>query len=90
MEMILELLKGVLETYAASFPAWLVSILVIIGSLRVLIKPIMSLFLAVTEFTHWTVKDDELYKKVVDSKIYKSIAYVLDYIASIKLPKSKK
>ena len=89
MEMILELLKSVIQTYAEQFPMWLISLFAVIGSLRVVFKPLFSFLGAITEFTYWTKKDDELLVKVMESKVYKAIAYALDYIASIKLPKKK-
>lgn len=90
METILNFLKPLIEMYAGNYGV-AVQIVTIVGSLRVAIKPLMSAIKSFTEFTYWTTKDDEFYSKVIDSKIYMSIVFVLDWIASIKLPvKTKK
>jgi hypothetical protein len=88
MELILQGLKGVLEVYAGSLPTWLLSILLIVGSLRVVIKPLLALLYAVTSLTP-SEKDDELIKKIEEHKILKALIFVLDWFASIKLPKKK-
>jgi hypothetical protein len=86
MELILEGLKSVLKVYAAALPDSILAILLIIGSLRVLFKPLFALAYAITSITPDT-KDDEAVKKIEEHKITKAIAFALDYIASIKLPK---
>jgi hypothetical protein len=65
------------------------SILMVMGVLRAIFKPLMSLIEAYVLATPST-KDDEFYNKMLDSKIYKGIVWVLDYMASVKLPKKKK
>lgn len=55
-----------------------------IGLLRLFIKPLMSLFLHITQLTE-TKKDDELYNKVERSWWYNSIVFVLDWMTSLKI-----
>lgn len=88
MEMILGLLKSIMETYSELLPAWLVSLLLIIGSLRLVLKPAFALAYAVVALTP-SVKDDEAVKKVDEGKIMKSIRFGLDWLASVKLPAKK-
>jgi hypothetical protein len=86
MELILNGLKSILELYAASIPAPVIAILLIIGSLRVIFKPLFALAYAIASVTEDT-KDDEAIKSIEEHKITKAIVFALDYIASIKLPK---
>lgn len=88
MESLLELLKPIVEMYASSFPSWLLSIFMIVGSLRLIMKPIMSLIEAYVLITP-KVEDDGLPAKIMESKPYKILAYLADWSASIKLPKKK-
>lgn len=67
------------------FPV-LASVLMLIGALRVTIKPLMAYLeqrAAETEDT----KDDERLAKIKANKVYKVLVFLLDYTASIKLPK---
>lgn len=79
MEIIMEL--------AIKYPA-IASVLMLMGVLRAVFKPLMSLLHAYVEATP-SEKDNELLKKIMDSKAYSVIQYILDYTASIKLPKKK-
>lgn len=89
MEAVFLFLSGLIEQYASVFPEWIVGAILLIGTLRILVKPLMSLFKAVTELTPST-SDDELYVKIETSKAYSVLVYVLDWIASLKLPKKAK
>jgi hypothetical protein len=88
MELILEGLKGVLEVYANLLPDWLLSLLLIVGSLRILLKPTFALLYAITSLTP-NPKDEEIVKKIESHKILKAIVFVLDWFASIKINKKK-
>lgn len=88
MELILNGLKSVLELYSASLPAPLIGAILVIGSLRVLLKPLFALAYAITSVTPST-KDDEAVKKIEEHKITKAVVFALDYIASIKFPTKK-
>jgi hypothetical protein len=67
---------------------WLQTVFIVIGVLRVVFKPLFSLLQAAALATP-TLKDDSIIKDIMESKIYLGIAYVLDYLGSIKLPKSE-
>lgn len=83
------LLKPVLEVLMTYLPVNVLAIISLIGGFRVIFKPLMTLLQVVTEFTP-SKKDDELYKEVSEGNTLKTIRFVLDYIASIKLPAKKK
>jgi hypothetical protein len=88
MELILDGLKSVLELYAGSLPAPILGLILIIGSLRVILKPLFALAYAIASVTP-DKKDDEAVKKIEEHKITKAIYFALDYIASVKLPPKK-
>lgn len=67
---------------------WLYQVIFYIGLARLIMKPVMT---AVQEIVNLTPspKDDEFLGVVLNSKIYKTITWALDYVASIKLPQKK-
>ena len=79
MEQILELI--------AQYPV-VSSILVVVGALRLVFKPIMTAIAAIVEVTP-SKKDDDLLVKAQSSAVYKAIVWAIDYLASIKLPVKK-
>lgn len=64
----------------------ILSILSIVGLLRLVMKPLMSILKAVAAETA-TDKDDKIIEKVESSAIWKGLCWVIDYVASVKLPK---
>src|SRR5205814_2759778 len=74
------LLDGLLGKYG-----WLTTVILVIGSLRILFKPVM---LAIENYVKQTpsATDDDRLAKFEAGPIYKIIAFVLDLGASIKLP----
>jgi hypothetical protein len=85
MEQILMFLKPMIEAYSGQLGG-AIQVITIIGSLRLLIKPVMGLIEAYVLIT--PSKEDDLFPaKIKDNKIYKSIVYLLDWLASLKLPK---
>ena len=64
----------------------LMTVFFVIGFLRAINKPLFSFLNTLVKATP-TVRDDEILAVVEQSKIYKAIAFVLDWTASIKLPK---
>jgi len=62
------------------------SILVVVGGLRIVFKPLMLILKNITIYTV-SKKDDALLSKLVGSKIYKGVSWLLDYLASVKLDK---
>lgn len=72
---------------ATKYPV-LVSILSMVGMLRLIFKPLMGFLHSVADVTP-SAKDNEILAEVEGSKFYKSLVWFLDYVASIKiLPKS--
>lgn len=72
---------------AAKYPI-LLTVLSVIGVLRTLVKPIMS-FLHQRAGETIDTADDERLAKAESSWWFKTIAYVLDWTASVKLPVKK-
>jgi hypothetical protein len=77
LEMILELI--------AKYPM-ASAVFVVIGVLRAVFKPVFMLAQAYVDATP-SKNDDAILGKVRESKIVKGLEFVLDYLASIKLPK---
>lgn len=73
-----------LVEWATQYPI-VASILMVIGVLRVVMKPLMDFLRAVVLATPGT-GDDALLAKVEASKIYGYWLYFLDWIGSIKTP----
>lgn len=67
---------------------WLIKVIFWMGLLRLMMKPVMTAIGEVIKLTP-TQKDDEVWAKVLDHKVYKAVVFVLDYVASIKLPKKE-
>lgn len=59
------------------------TVFLIVGILRVVIKPLMAIAKSVAEQTPGT-KDDDTVKAAEESKIYKAILFILDWIFSLK------
>jgi len=91
MEQILEFLKPFIESLAGQHGiiAQVLAVLAsVVGIARTLIKPIRDIAKEVEKLTK-TTKDDELLAKVEGSKWVALIAWVVDYLLSIKLPAKK-
>ena len=74
------LLDGLLGKYG-----WLTTVILVIGTLRLLFKPVM---LALENYVRQTAtpNDDERLTKFEAGPVYKVISFALDLGASIKLP----
>lgn len=66
----------------------MVEILVVVGTLRLVNKPLFSLIRSVVDSTP-TKKDNEVLDKVESSGIYKTFTYVLDWFGSVKIEPKK-
>jgi len=88
MEALLGFLKPIIETYAPSLPAWAITIFTIMGASRFVFKPLIEIARGYVAMTP-SKKDDEVVEEIIESKIFKSIRFVLDWMFSIKLPKKK-
>ncbi len=80
---IIELIIGL----AGKYPI-VASIFMVVGVLRAVFKPLFTFLHVVADATP-SAKDNELLLKVEGGKVYKAIAWFMDYIASIKLPGQK-
>lgn len=78
------LLKFIVD-FAAKHPMFSM-ILMVIGFLRLINKPLFGLLRMVVGATS-TKKDDEILSAVEESKFYKMLTYALDWFGSIKLKK---
>lgn len=81
---ILTFIKALLDNYVHLLPEGVASILIIIGTFRVIFKPLFSLAYAITSLTV-TKSDDELVQKIETSEAMKWILYFIDWFASIKI-----
>lgn len=61
-------------------------VLIIMGAMRVVFKPLMATIQAYVDYTE-TLKDNELLDRLQQKGWFKAVAWVLDYVGSIKLPK---
>ena len=77
MEAFIELIK--------EYP-WFANLVMIIGTLRVVMKPLFSLIDAVTAATP-NKQDDAAWKGVKESKAMSLFIWLIDYVASVKVPK---
>ncbi len=74
------LLDGILGKYG-----WATTVVLVIGSLRIVFKPVMLALENYVKQTPGTI-DDERLAKFEAGPIYKIIAFLLDLGASVKLP----
>lgn len=82
-QMILDLIMGL-----SSQHPYVASALMIMGILRAVFKPIMAVLHAYVEASP-SEKDNLILEEAEKSSIYKGIAFLLDYVASVKLPGAK-
>jgi len=81
----LEILSPVLASLAAKYP-WLGTALTVILYTRIVVKPLMSALVSVGENLP-EGKARKYLKDISGHNAYKIFAYLLDWFASIKLPK---
>ncbi len=89
MEEILTLIEPLLIAYGGDMGI-VMQVISIIGSLRVINKPIFAALRAIAEFTYWTESDNIWLDKIESSKIYKGFLFILDWVTSVKPLKDKK
>lgn len=85
MEQLLQFLTPLIEVYGGG-QGWLVQAITVIGSLRVMIKPLRDLVHAYVNVTP-SMKDNEKLSSVEESKVYKGIMYFIDWFSSVKTKK---
>jgi hypothetical protein len=91
VDMVLAFIKPFMEQYAEKFP-WLSTIVSVVGLVRVVIKPLMSAMVTINADLKKQGHEVNPLQKLEDvshNKIYKSVAYVMDWFLSIKLPKKE-
>lgn len=64
----------------------LMTVIAILGTFRAVFKPIMTVLHVYTQNTA-SKSDDEILAKVEESKVFKAIAWLIDYFTSIKIKK---
>lgn len=74
--------------WAALKHPWIATALLVIGILRTINKPALALLWRFVRFTPWR-GDDILLERVERSKSYRIALFLLDWLASIKLPKTR-
>ena len=79
MELVLEMVR--------SYPAF-ADLVMIMGVFRIVFKPLFTLINTVI-LTTPTKKDDEQWAKIQGSKIFSTALFLIDYIASVKIPTKK-
>lgn len=84
---IITTLLGIFVQFAKDWPI-LASIIVVMGTLRLFLKPVMTFLHAIADATP-TPKDNDALNKVESSMLWKIVNFVIDYFASIKLEKKQ-
>lgn len=82
------LILEIMKQYVNQFPDWLITVFLIMGSARVVMKPLVALVQLIVKETP-SQDDDKWLAKVMDSKTYKTVCFVLDWVVSLKLPRKK-
>ena len=83
---VLAIIGPFLSSYVEKYPL-IGDIIGVMVTARLVIKPLMSALLTIFEDTQFSFL--QWAKDVSDSKVYKSVAFVLDWLLSIKLPKKE-
>lgn len=78
-------LAPIIIGFGESYPI-IFTIVFFMGAIRLFMKPIMGAIEIYTAKTP-TKSDDEFVAKIKNNIIYKIVSYVLDWAASIKIPK---
>lgn len=88
----LGLIKPFIELLAGEYGKLgqlLATVAMFIGTIRLFVKPIMVAIETIIKDTD-TQKDDEALAKIKSNPVIKTIAFVMDYVLSIKLPTASK
>ena len=76
-------MEAILISFIQGYPH-LSTILMIVGFLRLVIKPIMTILKAYVAITP-SNKDNETLDKIFNSKYWKRFLFILDWLTSIKV-----
>lgn len=88
IEQIAGFIKPLLITFATKYP-WLMAGLIVMASLRIVFKPMVSLAEGVVNITP-SDADNKWLESLKKNKFYKAFVWGVDFFASLKLPKEKK
>jgi hypothetical protein len=80
----MDLIATLIQFLSVQAP-WALQVIVVMGMFRLILKPIMVALKAIVDVTP-SPKDNELLAQAEGSKAYAILCFVLDYVASIKLP----
>ena len=72
-------------SFLSTYPAFGTFIL-IVGGLRIAIKPIVTVLQEITNYTSYE-GDNKFLNTMLDSPIWKGFIYLVDVLSSLKLPK---
>lgn len=81
-----DLILPMLQLMTEKYP-WAMTLVSFMGVMRLIFKPLFTFLVAVVKATP-SEADDRWLETVQTSKAYNVIAFLLDYLASIKLPKA--
>lgn len=84
MDQLAQALAPVIQGLAGKFGI-VTQIIMVIGAFRIVFKPLMTLIEAVVKATP-TQADDQVLNTVEASLPFKALQFLVDYVASIKLP----
>ena len=87
IETVWPMMGPMLLGYAEQYPT-IFTVIIYMGSARLIMKPLMSLALAYVELTP-TTSDNEFLEKLKKYWWYKSLVYLMDWSLSVKLPAKK-
>jgi hypothetical protein len=80
-----DFIMGIATSLFSTHPAF-ASLLMVVGILRLVMKPLM-VFIETLVIATPSKLDDDLYQKMIQSELYKAFVFMIDWLASIKLPK---
>jgi hypothetical protein len=66
----------------------LMGLFIFMGILRAVFKPLMKAIEAYVESTPWE-SDNQALEKLKSTRGYRAVAFLVDYLASVKLPEKK-
>lgn len=81
-------IANVVMGFLGQYP-FVMKLIVFMGTVRLFAKPLMLAIQTYVDGTP-TTKDNEIWEKIKGNVVYKIFAWILDYVASVKLPEAKK
>jgi len=84
----LNIVGGWVLGFLSNYPQFS-GLIMVIGFLRLAVKPLMTILQAFVKLTPYD-SDDQWLKSFEQSKSYKLIVYMMDWVLSVKLPEKPK